>query len=157
MHDNGSFIRSSSALDNECCEDHSSLNFMNPLYATTQQGTIGELIVQLRFLEHDVQAAPPIKDSGNDLIAIRERVFRAVQVRSTINETIHIPDDRVLYDILAVVQLPKKNGRFVTRDAQIYLFPVDTVKAGLPGKVSRYPKNLFSQELIDALFTNPNQ
>ncbi len=35
---------------------------MNDLYATTKQGTIAELIVQLRLLEHDVQAAPPIKD-----------------------------------------------------------------------------------------------
>jgi hypothetical protein len=130
---------------------------MNPLYATTQQGTIGELIVQLRLLEYDIQAAPPIKDSGNDLIAIRGKVFRAIQVRSTINETIDPPEDRVLYDILAVVQLPKVEGRFVTRDAKIYLFPVDQVKKGLPGKVSRYPENLFSQDLIDRLFPDPNR
>ena len=124
---------------------------MNPLYATTKQGTIGELIVQLRLLEHDVQAAAPIKDSGNDLIAIRGKVFRAIQVRCTTIETIDKPDADVLYDILAVVQLPLREGRFVTRDAEIYLFSADEVP-GLSGKVSKYRDHLFTQELIDRLF-----
>ena len=124
---------------------------MNPLYATTKQGTIGELIVQLRLLEHDVQAAEPIKDSGNDLIAIRGTVFRAIQVRTTTVEAIDKPDGTVLYHILAVVQLPVADGRFVTRDAQIYLFSSDEVK-GLSGKVSRYHDHLLSQDLIDKLF-----
>lgn len=125
---------------------------MNPLYATTKQGTIGELLVQLRLLEHDVQAAAPIKDSGNDLIAIRGKVFRAIQVRSTTIEAIDKPDVGVLYDILAVVQLSVANGRLVTRDAQIYLFAAEEVK-GLSGRVSRYHDRLFSQDLIDRLFS----
>ncbi len=124
---------------------------MNPLYATTKQGTIRELIVQLRLLEHDVQAAEPIKDSGNDLIVIRGRVFRTIQVRTTTVETIDKPDGTTLYGILAVVQLPVASGRFVTRDAQIYLFSVDEVQ-GLSGKVTRYADYLFSQDLIDRLF-----
>jgi len=37
----------------------------------------------LRLFQHGVQAAPPLKDSGNDLIAVRERVFRAIQVKTT--------------------------------------------------------------------------
>ena len=125
---------------------------MNGLYATTKQGTIGELIVQLRLLEHDVQAAAPIKDSGNDLIAIRGKEFRAIQVRSTTIETIDKPDNDVLYDILAVVQLPVADGRLVTRDAEIYLFPVNEVPQ-LSGKVSKYrDKHLLTSELIDWLF-----
>lgn len=124
---------------------------MNPLYATTKQGTIGELIVQLRLLEHDVQAAAPIKDSGNDLIAIRGKEFRAIQVRCTTGETIDKPDVDVLYDILAIVQLPVRKGRFVTCDAEIYLFSKDEVK-NISGKVSKYRDHLFSQALINRLF-----
>ncbi len=124
---------------------------MNPLYATTKQGTIGELIVQLRLLEHDVQAAAPIKDSGNDLIAIRGTTFRAIQVRSTTVEGIDKPDVEVLYDILTIVQLPERDGHFVTRDAEIYLFSKDEVK-DISGKVSKYRDHLFSQALIEKFF-----
>jgi hypothetical protein len=93
---------------------------MNPLYATTKEGTIGELLVQLRLLENDIQAAPPVKDSGNDLIAIRDDSFRAIQVRTTTSDTIHKPRVAVLYHILAIVKLPLVNGRCVIRDAEIY-------------------------------------
>jgi hypothetical protein len=130
---------------------------VNPLYATTHQGTIGELFVQLRLLEHDVQAAPPVKDSGNDLIAIKGQAFRAIQVRSTINETIHRPDEGVLYDILAIVKLKKTRARFVTDGAKIYLFTRSMVTAGLPKKVTHYSKSLLSPELIDQLFQETNR
>ena len=43
----------------------------NPIPKNMKTGTIGELLVQLRLLQYNVQAAPPIKDSGNDLIAIK--------------------------------------------------------------------------------------
>src|ERR1700677_2772865 len=48
-------------------------------------GTYGELLVQLRLLQHSVQAAPPIKDTGNDLIAIRGGEFRAIQVKTKLH------------------------------------------------------------------------
>lgn len=48
----------------------------NPLPKTTYIGTVGELLVQLRLLEFGVQSAPPIRDSGNDLIAIKGRVVK---------------------------------------------------------------------------------
>jgi len=127
------------------------LTGMNPLYATTKQGTIGELIVQLRLLEHDVQAAAPIKDSGNDLIAIKGPLFRAIQVRSSITGRISKPKKRVSYDILAVVKLPKKDGRFVTRDAEVYLFSRGDVDR-ISGNVSKYSENLFSEDLIADFF-----
>jgi len=56
------------------------VNAISPELVT---GTIGELLVQLRLLELGVQAAPPIKDSGNDLIAVRGQAFCAIQVRTT--------------------------------------------------------------------------
>jgi len=124
---------------------------MNPLYATTKQGTIGELIVQLRLLEYDVQAAAPIKDSGNDLIAIRCDVFRAIQVRSSTRGRIVKPKKRVSYDILAVVKLLKKDGRFIIKEAEIFFFSKDDVEK-ISGNVSKYPKNLLNQEVIEQFF-----
>ncbi len=59
---------------------------MNSLPHLIGQGSFGELLVQIRLLQHGVQAAPPIKDSGNDLIAIRRTVFKAVQVKTTVQE-----------------------------------------------------------------------
>ena len=59
----------------------SSRHAMNKITDNLKLGTIGELLVQLRLLEFDVQAAPPLKDSGNDLIAIRGIDMRAIQVK----------------------------------------------------------------------------
>ena len=56
---------------------------MNKITDNLKLGTVGELLVQLRLLEFDVQAAPPLKDSGNDLIAIRGIAMRAIQVKAT--------------------------------------------------------------------------
>ena len=50
----------------------------NPISARIKIGTIGELLVQLRLLLYQVQAAHPIKDSGNDLIAVKGEVSRAI-------------------------------------------------------------------------------
>src|SRR6266481_1399163 len=100
---------------------------MNRLYATTCKGTIGELIVQLQLLQYDVQAAAPLKDSGNDLIAVRKRTFRAIQVKTTTRNRIIKPDVDVLYHILAVVRLPVNKGRYFVRDAEVFVFPQEAV------------------------------
>jgi hypothetical protein len=55
----------------------------NPISDQLKTGTIGELLVQLRLLQYCVQAAPPIKDSGNDLIAVRGEEFRGIQVKTS--------------------------------------------------------------------------
>jgi hypothetical protein len=124
---------------------------MNPLYATTTKGTLGELVVQLRFLEHNIQAAPPIKDSGNDLIAIRGPVFRAIQVRTTTRNTIIKPKASVDYHILAVVKLPRIDGRCSTRGAEVFLFPRQQVSQ-LSRRLSDYPKQILTEALINRLF-----
>jgi len=41
----------------------------NPLPETVKTGAFGELLVQLRLLQYDVQAVQPLKDSGNDCTA----------------------------------------------------------------------------------------
>ena len=49
------------------------------------KGTIGELLVQTRLLQYGVQAAPPLKDSGNDLIALKGDAIKTIQVKTCTN------------------------------------------------------------------------
>ncbi len=56
---------------------------MNPITDKMLTGTLGELLVQTRLLQLGVQAAPAIKDSGNNPIAVNNCQFRAVSVRTT--------------------------------------------------------------------------
>ena len=81
---------------------------MNELDTNTNTGTFGELLVQLRLFQHGVQAAPPLKDSGNDLIAVKGHVFRAIQVKTRTQDRfdVHKLPDR--YHLLALVALHGK-------------------------------------------------
>jgi hypothetical protein len=77
----------------------------NPISAAIRIGTLGELLVQLRLLQFDVQAAPPLKDSGNDLIAVKGPRFHTIQVKTTANRRVpDFPDNRI-YSLLAIVRL----------------------------------------------------
>ncbi len=109
---------------------------MNALFETHFQGTLGELITQTYLLAHGVQAAPPIKDSGNDLIAIGDS-FCAVQVKTSKDGSIKKPNPKRLYHILAVVHLPFDRDFPLVDKARVFLFPkVDVV--GLTGTVDDY-------------------
>lgn len=77
----------------------------NPISAELKTGTIGELLVQLRLLQYDVQAAPPLKDSGNDLIAAKGDRFKSIQVRTTTTGRFEKPPENKIYHILAIVHL----------------------------------------------------
>jgi hypothetical protein len=78
---------------------------MNPLDENLTKGTFGELLVQIRLLQYGVQAAPPIKDSGNDLIAIRGKVFCAIQVKTRTSYPIKVDRLPKLFHVLAIVVL----------------------------------------------------
>lgn len=78
---------------------------MNELHPNTTLGTFGELLVQLRLFQHGVQAAPPLKDSGNDLIAVNGCVFKALQVKTTAQESFDLRKLPVHYHLLALVAL----------------------------------------------------
>ena len=78
---------------------------MNQVTEKIMTGTLGELLVQARLLQYSVQAAPPIKDSGNDLIAVNGVEFRAVSVRTTTSGFYNKPETSRLYHVLAVVHL----------------------------------------------------
>ena len=83
---------------------------MNKLSNEMNTGTLGELLVQIRLLQLGVQAAPPLKDSGNDLIAVRDEVLKAIQVKTTIRNSYSARNLRKRYHILAVVKLCASNG-----------------------------------------------
>lgn len=95
----------------------------NPLPKTVHIGTIGEILVQLRLLEYGVQSAPPIKDSGNDLIAIKGEVVKYVQVKtstSRIGGVNGLPD---IYHIVALVELEySEDGGLLLDQSRIYVY-----------------------------------
>lgn len=81
---------------------------MNELEGRTIIGTFGELLVQLRLFQCGVQAAPPLKDTGNDLIAVRGPVFKAVQVKTTTQDRFDLRELPDRYHLLALVALHGK-------------------------------------------------
>src|SRR5579863_6469741 len=93
----------------------------NPIPKKMKTGTVGELLVQLRLLQYDVQAAPPLKDSGNDLIALRGFVVRTIQVKTSTGVR---PQWRRLprrYHLLAVVRLQGEDRDLWLDKSQIFL------------------------------------
>lgn len=95
----------------------------NPIWPQLRTGTIGELLVQLRLLQFGVQAAPPLKDSGNDLIALRGESVRTVQVKTTTNGVPVWPKNKKLYHLLAVVRLRGEGKKLFLDDTEIFLIP----------------------------------
>lgn len=87
---------------------------MNELESETTIGTYGELLVQLRLFQCGVQAAPPLKDSGNDLIAVKGHVFKAIQVKTTTQDRFDLRELPDRYHLLALVALDGK-----VRDASL--------------------------------------
>jgi hypothetical protein len=108
---------------------------MNDLHPRLATGTVGELITQLRLLEHGVQANPPLKDTGNDLLAIKGEVFKAIQVKSTRKRHNHDIKTRFSlkkpsgrYHILAFVIIEGENNRLLIDQTAGYLLRRTDVK-----------------------------
>ena len=124
---------------------------MNSLCDATQIGTLGELLVQLRLLEHGVQAAPPLKDSGNDLVAIRGSVFKAIQVKTTTSNRFsknHLPEG---FHILAVVGLVIEGGQVLLDQSKIFFVPQERVHSIRP-RVDSLGEFELRPEFVDLLF-----
>jgi hypothetical protein len=115
-------------------------------------GTLGELLVQIRLLEHNVQAAPPIKDSGNDLIAIRGEVFRGIQIKTTAGMRVYRPRLPKHYHIVAVVHLSSTDNAVLLDQSRVFLVPREVVEANS----GRLPSEMGPYELtgahVDTLF-----
>jgi hypothetical protein len=100
----------------------------NPIDQKMMIGTIGELLVQLRLLQYKIQAAPPIKDSGNDLVALKGRQIRLIQVRTTANNKFpKLPGKKKIYDLLAIVDLRGCDQTLKLDDSNIFLIPKDAL------------------------------
>jgi hypothetical protein len=133
---------------------------MNELSKYLQTGTVGELLVQLRLLQFDVQSVAPHKDTGNDLLATRGEVFRALQVKATSRGkdrenreiTFRLP---VLmarrFHILALVFLKGEDRRLDLDKCDVYLLARDEVKKGCYRQDELEPCRLTSDR-IDVLF-----
>lgn len=124
---------------------------MNPISAELIRGTVGELLVQLRLLQFDVQAAPPARDSGNDLIAVRRAVFRAMQVKTTAGDRYSVRNLPQLYHVLAIVQLAGEGDQLYLDDSRIFLIPKERV-ASAPRRIDKIREFELSQNHIDLLF-----
>lgn len=124
---------------------------MNRVTDRIHTGTLGELLVQIRLLQYGVQAAPPLKDSGNDLIAINGDIFRAVSVRTTTTGTYNKPKADRLYHVLAVVHLLGQEREVSLDYSRLFLIPHADVAAASTDcdQLTNYQ---FSEKLVEAMF-----
>ena len=123
----------------------------NPISEAVVKGTFGELLVQLRLLQHGVQAAQPLKDSGNDLIALRGEVVRTIQVKTTTNDLPAWPEERKLYNLLAIVVLRGEGTEVFLDASEIYLIPKQDLRK-LPRRWEALGQFRLSAEHVAALF-----
>jgi hypothetical protein len=114
-------------------------------------GTLGELLVQIRLLQCGVQAAPPVKDSGNDLIAVNGTEFRAVSVRTTTTGTYNKPEANRLYHVLAVVYLIDDENEVFLDDSKLFFIPKAEVAAASTD-CQNLGQYIFSRQHVGQLF-----
>jgi hypothetical protein len=124
----------------------------NPISAALRIGTLGELLVQIRLLQFDVQAAAPLKDSGNDLIAVRGTRFHTIQVKTTGGYDVPPwPKPQRIYSLLAVVRLAGEGTAVFLDSSDIFLVPQPNV-AKLPRSWDALDQYLFTAEHVNTLF-----
>ena len=125
---------------------------MNPLTEKLITGTTGELLVQLRLFQYGVQAAPPLKDSGNDLIAVRGQTLKAIQVKATrkTDTQWQVPTDR-LYHVLALVRLDGHDNELLLDQSEVYLIGREFIQNDTIHPTDLVPYRI-SQALVDRLF-----
>ncbi len=124
---------------------------MNPISNRVATGTLGELLVQTRLLQYGVQASPPLKDSGNDLIAVNGREFRAVSVRTTTTGRYVKPKGERLYHVLAAVHLVGHDREIYLDQSRVYLIPQADVAAA-SDNCERIGQYTLTEELVRRLF-----
>jgi hypothetical protein len=129
------------------------LDMANPLSENLVKGTIGELIVQIRLLQYGVQAAPPIKDSGNDLVALKGYSIKTIQVKTCSGQfrtPFELPEK---YHLLALVRLCGFDIELQLDQTDVYLVPKEHVTRSLRVNcASEIEKFKLSKEHVDALF-----
>jgi hypothetical protein len=124
---------------------------MNPINQRMSIGVAGELLLQIRLLQYKVQAAYPLEDTGNDLIAVNGSEFRAVSVRTTTTGRFNKPEHERVYHVLAVVHIRGTNNDLFLDNSDIYLIPLDSVPAAA-SDCARLQDYLFSRQQVERLF-----
>ncbi len=118
---------------------------MNPLSKNLENGTAGELLVILKLLQYHVQASFTLKDSGNDLIAIKDRSKKTIQVKSSIKGKWKAPKQEKKYDILALVSLEGGDETHIFLDrSTVYLLSkkeVGNKKSFIKSRVKKFELN----------------
>lgn len=137
----------------DCVVDTLTQKYMNPLTSNVSSGTLGELLVQIRLFEYGVQASPPIKDSGNDLIAIKEDCFRAVQVKTRTTELFSVGELPERYHILALVSLVARDGTLHLDESRVYLVPRSVVESKRISRFDQVEEYLINRSLVESLFS----
>lgn len=127
----------------------------NSLSEKMRKGTIGELLVQLRLLECEVQSAPPIRDSGNDLIAIKGEVVRFIQVKTTTTNKFNLGKLPQIYHIIAFVRLYPDSDIHQLDKSEIFLLEKEENKNKSSISVNKLKGKELTKERIDQLFKNP--
>ena len=128
---------------------------MNRLPQTVTIGTLGELLVQLRLLEYGVQAAAPLKDSGNDLVALNGRCVKTIQVKTTAagDNSFGISELPELYDLVALVQLHRDDENNLALDSSpIFLVPEECCKGNTTLNVRNLADFALTPEWVKTLF-----
>ena len=127
---------------------------MNKISDNIKKGTLGEILVQLRLLQYGVQAAPPLKDTGNDLIAIKGNNFKAIQVKTTEGNMFNLRLSELnerLYHILALVKLEGENQDVYLDKSRIFLLrKEELLKTSY--KVRELEDKQICQNIIEDLF-----
>ena len=123
---------------------------MNPISEKIKIGTIGEILVQLRLLQYNVQSAPALKDSGNDLIAVKGDIFRAIQVKTSTTEKFTLSNLQK-YHILALVKLVGENDSIYLDESRIFLLQESEVEK-TSYKIDELSEKVLSKKRVVELF-----
>jgi|GEM_PF-4474233 hypothetical protein len=87
------------------------------------KGTMGELLVQLRLLEFGIQASCPLKDTGNDLIAIKGEKIKLIQVKTNGGR---IKKERIFHILAHVALKYDKKGGLSLDETRIHMTDMTT-------------------------------
>ena len=124
----------------------------NPISKAMRTGTIGELLVQLRLLQFGVQAAAPLKDSGNDLVALKGTRCHTIQVKTTANGNLPAwPFPDKIYSLLAVVELAGEDRDVFLDNSSVYLVPKHDLPQLERNWESLHPYSM-TGDLVDRFF-----
>ena len=128
----------------------------NPISKELKIGTIGELLVQIRLLQLGIQASTPLKDSGNDLVALKGFCVQTIQVKTTsVGDLPAWPAADKQYHLLAVVKLSGFDTTLELDKTEIFLLPKDSLSS-LKRSWSSLQKFCLSPSLIDQYFSRHN-